>query len=215
MVSTVFLMFIHLYYTLPSLEKAPLPPHCILSAPHRGCSTQRSQAACPGMWAGSVFTKTALFLGSGELIKTPRINSQQRALLHLLYLGRNKGCIFQVWGSLTQIPMFWSLVFLGISHRSLQLQTQVHCFSLAPPPGPSAGSLAFCLTLPCTELLWQQPGNRAALIIHTWRSFQFWDPVSGSSIFEASHFDFSPAASSKLTTKGWYRRKEINGRIVF
>lgn len=74
-VSTVFLMFTHLYYILPSLEKAPLPPHCILSVPHRGCSAQKKPGSLPRDVGGSVFTKTVLSLGSGELIKTPRINS--------------------------------------------------------------------------------------------------------------------------------------------
>lgn len=91
MVSTVFLMFTPLHYTPSSLEKAPYLPTVLLVAPHRDCSTQGSQAACPGMWTGSVFTKTVL-LGLEELINAQ--DQQPRgALLQLLYLGRNESCI--------------------------------------------------------------------------------------------------------------------------
>lgn len=214
MVSTVFLMFIHLYYTLSSLEKTPLPPHCILSAPHGGCSTQRSQAACPGMWAGSVFTKTVLFLGSGELIKTPRINSQKRSPAVPSLSRKKERLYFSGVRLLPQIPV---LVISILGDKSQITSASNTNTPLLPCPSPRTIARLFSI-LPDSSMY------RAAVVAAREQSgfnyshmeeFSVLRPSFGKFHFEASHFDFSPAASSKLTTKGWYRGTEINGRIVF
>ena len=96
------------------------------------------------------------------------------------------------------VSLFWEA-----SHRLLQLRPK----STLIPPVPLPTSL-----IPSDRLF-----NFLLLsLIYTYRSYlvlrtHFW----GSSIFEASHFDFSPAASFKLTTKGWCRRRKITRRSVF
>ena len=53
--------------------------------PHKGFPLpQRSQAASPGMVAGSLFTKPKLSLAGGSLLECPGLRAKVRALLHVL-----------------------------------------------------------------------------------------------------------------------------------
>lgn len=55
--------------------------------------------------------------------------------------------------------------------------------------------------------------ERVVFIMYRWEFFSSETRFQGSSSFEVRRFDFSPAASSKLSTKGWQRREGISEEL--
>lgn len=152
----------------------------------------------------------------------PRSESQRRALLAPSLSWRKWKLYFAGVRPPASNPyMLCRKSFLGNKSQITSASTpECTASSLpAPPPTPltpPAGSLASYLTLPVQRPLWQEAGNRAAFTyLYIQEIFSSETHFRGSSIFEGSHFHFSPAASSKLTTKVWCRRTKINGIIVF
>lgn len=170
---------------------------------------------------GSLLTETVLVPGSGHSWKCP--GSTERKSPGTPYLSWRK---WKLQFAGVRLPasnpyVLGPSLFRGLGPWLVQLQTtstnheytRLHPGTL-PPPRPSACSPALCSTSSYGGLCGRSRGARVVLIIYTDRRFfssetQF----LGSSSFEVSHFDFSPAASSKLTTKSWHRRTEIGDEL--
>lgn len=153
-------------------------------------------------------------------MKMPRINRKEEPWTTLSILEEMKAAFCRCEAPCLKPLCFGPKSFSGtrspISPTSNhEYKPRVHtAASWDPPPRPSACSPALCSTSLYGGLCGRSRGARVVLIIYTDRRFfssetQF----LGSSSFEVSHFDFSPAASSKLTTKSWHRRTEIGDEL--
>lgn len=168
-------MCIHLARTLPSLEKAHLPLHCITVGSLQEFLSLK-EARQPAQ--GSLLTETVLIPGPGALIKMPRISSQGKSpwcTLPILEEMKAAFCRYEA-PCLKRLCLVLSF-FWGLSLRLVLLPTTSTPLAacLAPPPhGPRA--LQLSAQLPCTEASVAGVGEQAVLIICTDRSFSVLRP---------------------------------------
>lgn len=106
------------------------------------------------------------------------------------------------------LSLFW-----GLSLRLVLLPTASTLLPARPLPRRSAGSLALCSASWYRGPRGRSGGASGFHYLYRREFFSSETRFQGSSSFEVGCFDFSPAASSKLSTKGWQRREGIREEL--
>lgn len=146
----------------------------------------------------------------------PRVSSQRKSpWCTLPILEEMKAAFCEYEAPCLKLLCFGPKSFGGT--KSLISSASNHKYTAAcwaPPPG-SPSALQHSAQLPCPEASAAGVGEQASGFHYLYRQefFSSETQFQGSSSFEVSHFDFSPAASSKLTTKGWQRGAEISEEL--